>query len=101
MAELGAMERSGSGVADSRWVGLSFAGIATVEVAMMTSLILSYTWVWQKTFAGAFLVCVGLYVWIGVRSHRRGAFTEVGARDAGFAVDRAHELLDFLLHLPA
>lgn len=35
----------------------------------------------------------------GVRGHRRGAFSEVGARDAGFQVDRAHELLDFLLHL--
>ena len=33
--------------------------------------------------------------------HERGAFTEVAARDAGFHVDRAHELLDFLLHLPA
>lgn len=37
----------------------------------------------------------------GVRGHRRGAFTEVASRDAGFAVDRAHELVDFLLHLPA
>ena len=35
----------------------------------------------------------------GVRSHRKGGFTEVGARDAGFEVDQAHELLDFLLHL--
>lgn len=35
----------------------------------------------------------------GVRGHRKGAFTEVGAREAGFQVDRAHELLDFLLHL--
>ena len=36
----------------------------------------------------------------GVRSHRKGAFTEVAARDAGFQVDRCHELTDFLLHLP-
>jgi 2,3-bisphosphoglycerate-independent phosphoglycerate mutase len=36
----------------------------------------------------------------GVRSHRKGVFTEVAARDAGFQVDRAHELMDFLLHLP-
>jgi len=35
----------------------------------------------------------------GVRSHRRGGFTEVSARDAGFDVERAHELLEFLLHL--
>ena len=37
----------------------------------------------------------------GVRSHRRGGFTEVAARDAGFEVERAHELLEFLLHLGA
>ena len=36
-----------------------------------------------------------------VRSHRQSAFTEVAAKDAGFGVDRAHELLDFVLHLPA
>ncbi|MHC5010576.1 MAG: hypothetical protein ACYTG6_06435 [Planctomycetota bacterium] len=35
----------------------------------------------------------------GVRSHRKGGVTEVAARDAGFDVERAHELLDFLLHL--
>lgn len=36
----------------------------------------------------------------GVRSHRRSPFTEVGAQQSGFRVDRAHELLDFVLHLP-
>jgi 2,3-bisphosphoglycerate-independent phosphoglycerate mutase len=35
----------------------------------------------------------------GVRSHRRGGVTEVAARDAGFEVERAHELLEFLVHL--
>jgi 2,3-bisphosphoglycerate-independent phosphoglycerate mutase len=36
----------------------------------------------------------------GVRGHRhRGQATEVGARDAGFFVERGYELLDFLLHL--
>lgn len=35
----------------------------------------------------------------GVRSHRRSGFTEVEARDAGFEVEEAHELLEFLLHL--
>ena len=34
------------------------------------------------------------------RSHRRNAFTEVAAREAGFEIDRTHELMDFLLHLP-
>ena len=33
----------------------------------------------------------------GVRTHRGARFTEVGARDAGFQVDRPHELLEFLL----
>jgi 2,3-bisphosphoglycerate-independent phosphoglycerate mutase len=37
----------------------------------------------------------------GVRSQPRAGFREVTARDAGFQVDRAHELLDFLLHLPS
>lgn len=37
----------------------------------------------------------------GVRSTRRGAFSEVGARDASFRVEQPHELLDFLLRLPA
>ncbi len=37
----------------------------------------------------------------GVQSHRKGAFTEVAARDGGFHVERTHELLDFLLHLSA
>nr|MDJ0523082.1 hypothetical protein [Planctomycetota bacterium] len=36
----------------------------------------------------------------GVRSARRGYFSEVGARDAGFAVEQPHELLEFLLQLP-
>ena len=34
----------------------------------------------------------------GVRSHRGMAFSEVAAREGGFLVDRAHELLDFVLH---
>lgn len=36
----------------------------------------------------------------GARSHRRAPFSEVGAQSAGFRVDRAFELLDFVLHLP-
>lgn len=34
----------------------------------------------------------------GVRGHRGDAFTEVAARQGGFLVERAHELLDFVLH---
>jgi len=37
----------------------------------------------------------------GVRGHGRGAPTEVGARDGGFFVEEGHELLEFVLHLPA
>ena len=35
-----------------------------------------------------------------IRGHRKGRFTEVAARESGFQVDRTHELMDFLLHLP-
>jgi 2,3-bisphosphoglycerate-independent phosphoglycerate mutase len=35
----------------------------------------------------------------GVRGHRGNAFTEVAAREGGFLVERAHELLDFVLHV--
>ena len=35
----------------------------------------------------------------GVRSHRGTAFSEVAARDGGFLVEHAHELLDFVLKL--
>jgi len=33
----------------------------------------------------------------GVRAHRKARFTEAAARDAGFQVDAAHELLPYLL----
>jgi len=36
----------------------------------------------------------------GVRGNRGKAFTEVAAREGGFPVQRAWELLDFALHLP-
>jgi 2,3-bisphosphoglycerate-independent phosphoglycerate mutase len=35
----------------------------------------------------------------GVRSHRGSAFTEQAARESGFPVEHAWELLDFALHL--
>jgi 2,3-bisphosphoglycerate-independent phosphoglycerate mutase len=35
----------------------------------------------------------------GIRSHRGTAFSEQAARDGGFLVDRAHEWLEFALHL--
>jgi 2,3-bisphosphoglycerate-independent phosphoglycerate mutase len=36
----------------------------------------------------------------GVRGQRGSAFSEVAAREGGFQVERAWELLDFALHLP-
>jgi 2,3-bisphosphoglycerate-independent phosphoglycerate mutase len=35
----------------------------------------------------------------GIRGHRGSAFTEIAAREGGFLVERAHELLDFVLHV--
>ena len=35
----------------------------------------------------------------GVRGHRGNAFTELASREGGFLVERAHELLDFVLHV--
>jgi hypothetical protein len=44
--------------------------IAAAELAAMTGLILSYIWVWQRTFPGAFLVCAAGYFGIGIIGHR-------------------------------
>jgi membrane protease YdiL (CAAX protease family) len=44
--------------------------IAAAELAAMTALILSYTWIWQRTFPGAFLVCAAGYFGIGILGHR-------------------------------
>jgi membrane protease YdiL (CAAX protease family) len=44
--------------------------IAAAELAAMTGLILSYIWVWQRTFPGAFLVCAAGYFGIGILGHR-------------------------------
>jgi 2,3-bisphosphoglycerate-independent phosphoglycerate mutase len=35
----------------------------------------------------------------GVRSHRGAAFSEVAAREGGFLIERAHELVDFALRM--
>jgi len=44
--------------------------ISAVEMAALTGLILSYIWVWQRTFPGAFLVCAAGYFGIGIIGHR-------------------------------
>ena len=90
MAELSAMERGGATGRTTRWNGLTLERMAGIEIAMMAGLILSYTWVWQRTFKGAFLVCVLLYVVIGVASHRRRGET---ARDIGFRLDNLRPAL--------
>lgn len=57
---------------------------AAIEAAAMGALLLSYIWVWQGAFPGAFLVCLALYLGLGAASHaRRGE----GARELGFRLD--------------
>lgn len=48
----------------------------------MTGLILSYIWVWQRSFPGAFLVCAAGYFGIGILGHRsRGeSLQSIGVR---------------------
>jgi len=57
---------------------------ATIEIAAMTALLLSYIWLWEDGFAGDFYVCVLLYFAIGVASHLRRGET---AREIGLRVD--------------
>lgn len=40
-----------------------------VEVTAMTTMLLSYIWIWQKQFVGAFAVCLALYFGIGIAGH--------------------------------
>ena len=51
---------------------------------MMSALLLSYIWLWKDTFPGDFVVCVALYLAIGISSHIRRGET---ARDIGFRLD--------------
>jgi membrane protease YdiL (CAAX protease family) len=56
--------------------------IAAAEVAAMTMLILSYIWLWQRSFPGAFWLCVAGYFGIGILGHlRRGeSLQHIGLR---------------------
>ncbi len=57
---------------------------AILEILAMTSLLLSYIWVWQGTFRGDFLLCVSLYFGIGLAGQvRRGE----SVADIGFRLD--------------
>lgn len=70
----------------------------------MTFLLLSYIWVWQDSFPGDFLVCVGLYFGIGVLSHfrRRETAADIGLRvdNLGRALRNAAMVVGPLLLLP-
>ncbi|HET9396377.1 MAG TPA: CPBP family glutamic-type intramembrane protease, partial [Nitrospiraceae bacterium] len=56
--------------------------IAAAELAAMSGLILSYIWIWQRTFPGSFLVCAAGYFGIGILGHRlRGeSLQSIGVR---------------------
>ena len=57
---------------------------AWLDIAAMTALLLSYLWVWQRTFPGELFVCIGLVVGLAVWSHWRRGETP---RDLGFRLD--------------
>ncbi len=57
---------------------------AWLDILAMTALLLSYLWVWQRTFPGELFVCVALVVGLAVWSHWRRGETP---RDLGFRLD--------------
>jgi len=57
---------------------------AWIELLSLTGLLFSYIWLWQGTFDGDFVVCLGLVVAIALAGHRRRGES---ARDLGFRLD--------------
>ena len=57
---------------------------AWADIVAMTVLLLSYMWLWQRTFPGELFVCIGLVVGLAVWSHWRRGETP---RDLGFRTD--------------
>ena len=57
---------------------------AWMDILAMTALLLSYMWLWQRTFPGELFVCIALVVGLAVWSHRRRGETP---RDLGFRLD--------------
>jgi membrane protease YdiL (CAAX protease family) len=45
------------------------AVLPLVEVTAMTTMLLSYIWIWQERFAGANAACLALYFGIGIAGH--------------------------------
>ena len=72
-----------------------FAGPA-IDVALMTTLLFSYMWLWQGTFPGHFFVCLALVVALGAWSHRR---RHEGAAEIGIRVDNFGRCLLFGIRL--
>jgi membrane protease YdiL (CAAX protease family) len=77
---------------------------AAAEIAAMTTLLLSYIWLWQDVFRGDFYLCVLLYFAIGVASHLRRGETarEIGLRadNLGAATRRALFYVGPLILIP-
>lgn len=57
---------------------------AWLELLSATALLFSYIWVWQGAFEGDVLVCLGLFLFIAIRGHRRRGES---AHDLGFRLD--------------
>ena len=78
--------------------------VVAEELLTMTALLLSYIWVWQGSFPGDFLVCVGLYFGLGALSHLRRGETaaEIGLRvdNLGRSLWDAAKLVGPLLLIP-
>lgn len=55
-----------------------------LELLAATGVLLSYIWLWQGSFEGDFLVCLGLFLVIAIAGHRRRGES---ARELGFRLD--------------
>lgn len=63
-------------------------GAALLELVAATGLVLSYIWLWQGSFHGDLVLCLGLFLAIALRGHRRRGET---GRDLGFRLDNFWE----------
>lgn len=65
-------------------MSLTVRGSAWADIVAMTAVLLSYMWLWQRTFPGELFVCIALVVGLAVWSHWRRGETP---RDLGFRTD--------------